>query len=355
MSYAPKEPEALINRERGLFVGYILGAGAYGVLLTLFVQCISALTQTKQMKRVRWGLVAYVFFMFALGNVGYFTHLKFVQSIFIDNRNFPGGLLAWDAANYSSVINVSGIVAYFMMNWMADSLVLYRLYVIWNRRLIVVALPTAMFATSFSLSIVELYNVTQPGASMFSDSAINFGLLYWSFSVSLNILVTLLIVARLLYMRRQLTVAMAPEQARVYISISAMLIESAALYSCTAIVFLIGYARQSPVQFAVEAVELIQGVCPFMIILRVAHGNAFNSDTLRVPESAVEFSTGNGSATRWQTSQLNGSFASSSYNMKALANHQITFAEPPPSDFPLKKGVAAEPPPGPDFDIAEAV
>lgn len=131
-----------------------------------------------------------------------------------------------------------------------------------------------------ALSIVELYNITQPGASMFSSSAVNYGLrafpsslllppgpkmldghvfsVYWSFSVSLNIVVTLLIVSRLLYLRYMLMKTMQQSQAEIYTSVAAMIIESAALYSISAIIFLIGYAKQIPLQFAVEPVELIQ-------------------------------------------------------------------------------------------------
>jgi hypothetical protein len=96
---------------------------------------------------------------------------------------------------------------------------------------------------------------------MYSLNAINFGLLYWSFSIALNIVVTSLIVSRLLYMRHRLLSAgssIAKSHAAVYTNISAMMVESAGLYSAAAIVFLVAYGLQSPVQYAVEAVEIIQ-------------------------------------------------------------------------------------------------
>ena len=46
-----------------------------------------------------------------------------------------------------------------------------------------------------------------------------------------------------------------------YISVSAMLIESAALYTLTAIVFLVGYALQNVLQFAAEPLEILQVRC----------------------------------------------------------------------------------------------
>jgi hypothetical protein len=136
---------------------------------------------------------------------------------------------------------------------------------------------------------------------MFDDDAVNFGLLYWSFSVSVNIMATVLIVGRLLYMRHQISKAVGLNQTpHVYVSVSAMLVESAALYSCMAIVFIVGYATKQPFQFVVEPAQNIQvrahryvrvGVClqaclymqavtTLMIIHRVAKGSAFSGHAL---------------------------------------------------------------------------
>ena len=101
--------------------------------------------------------------------------------------------------------------------------------------------------------------MSQPGASLSSLKAINFGLTYWSFSISLNIVVTALIVGRLLRMRyRLLSLSSGQDHSRVYISVSAMLIESAAFYSIVGIIFLVSYGLQSPALYIVESVELIQ-------------------------------------------------------------------------------------------------
>ncbi|KAI0317230.1 hypothetical protein OF83DRAFT_1083743 [Amylostereum chailletii] len=278
MSYAPDEPESVLNSERGVLAGIGLGLAAWGVLLTLAIQCVSSLTPSLSSKPLHRYLFAYVFLMFSLGTIAIFTHLKWVQEFMIDNRNFPGGPLAYDAKFYANSLNITGVVCYFIMNWMADGLLLYRLFIIWNRRALVVAFPILMYLTSVSLSVVDLITLSHPGNSMFTDSAVNFGLLYWSFSISLNVVVTGLIVSRLLYMRRRLGHD-GGRSGKTYIGVSAMLIESAALYSLSAIVFLVGYSLRDPLQFAAEPVEVIQGIAPLMIILRVANGQAVTDDS----------------------------------------------------------------------------
>ena len=65
---------------------------------------------------------------------------------------------------------------------------------------------------------------------------------------------TLLIVYRMLSMRFTLMKVLGADNLKVYVSISSMLIESAALYSITGIVFIILYAKNSAVQNPILAI-----------------------------------------------------------------------------------------------------
>ena len=96
--------------------------------------------------------------------------------------------------------------------------------------------------------MILLVQLTPAGANLWTSSAINFGISYWSISVSINIVVTTLIVGRLLYLRSRTLLVLNKEQARTYTSIAAMLVESAALYSVTGLIFIISYALDSMVQ-----------------------------------------------------------------------------------------------------------
>ena len=71
-----------------------------------------------------------------------------------------------------------------------------------------------------------------------------------SLSVGLNIIVTSMICFRLLRMRAALREVLAPEMARVYTNIAAMLIESAAPISILGIGVVITYARDAALAVA---------------------------------------------------------------------------------------------------------
>jgi hypothetical protein len=72
------------------------------------------------------------------------------------------------------------------------------------------------------------------------------GSAYYAVSLSVNIILTILIVIRLLLYRRELRKLLPNEPASHYVSLSAIIIESAALYSFLALLFIITYAIGHP-------------------------------------------------------------------------------------------------------------
>jgi hypothetical protein len=92
-----------------------------------------------------------------------------------------------------------------------------------------------------------LTQIGTPDNSLWARKSVNFALPYWSLSIALNFLVTILIVARLIYIRRQITQAIGQQHTRQYTSVVAMLIESAAMTTVCSLLFLIPYARGSAI------------------------------------------------------------------------------------------------------------
>lgn len=99
------------------------------------------------------------------------------------------------------------------------------------------------------MSILLLHQIVAPGGTLWIPESINFALVYWSTSVANNVLITASIVGYLLWMRFRIRRYLGPKQgaASVYISVSAILVESAFLYTAFALAFLIPLALNSPV------------------------------------------------------------------------------------------------------------
>lgn len=114
-----------------------------------------------------------------------------------------------------------------------------------------------------ALGILELVSAFKPGGFFFSGKAVNFGLPYYSITVSMNIIVTALICTRLFYMSKQVRAALGSQNAKLYTSVAAMLIESAAPYTAMGILFLPFYAKGNNVVVAMGQVwsKLTVSIC----------------------------------------------------------------------------------------------
>jgi hypothetical protein len=73
-----------------------------------------------------------------------------------------------------------------------------------------------------------------------------YGTAYYAISLSVNIMLTILITIRLMMYRRLVSSSLSAEHAKQYLSLAAILIESAALYSVLAFIFIVTYAIGNP-------------------------------------------------------------------------------------------------------------
>ncbi|PIL31163.1 hypothetical protein GSI_05860 [Ganoderma sinense ZZ0214-1] len=169
---------------------------------------------------------------------------------------------------------------------MCDLLVLWRCWVIWtalNHGLgyVVIALPALMFLASIVMGTFWIVKSVEPGNTLASPLPLQLGFAYFALSLGLNVVLTTLVVARLLAFRRANIAFLPPEHAKQYLSITAVIVESAALYSVFAIMFLITYGLKLPVNlFLLECAQASQPIAVYLIIYRVAQRKARSKDML---------------------------------------------------------------------------
>lgn len=87
---------------------------------------------------------------------------------------------------------------------------------------------------------------SQPGLSLYSSLPMAYGTSYYAVSLGVNIILTTLITLRLLLNRRSLIAYLPKEHASHYLSLVTIIVESAAIYSLFAVLFLITYAANHP-------------------------------------------------------------------------------------------------------------
>ncbi|KZV92734.1 hypothetical protein EXIGLDRAFT_577114, partial [Exidia glandulosa HHB12029] len=227
----------------------------------------------------RWSLL-YVFALFICGTLNLAFGIKWNQMIWIDDRNFPGGPNAFVSIMFSDPINVTSNAAYLTGNILADAFVLWRCFIIWNSNILIILFPVLMFLGTFVCGIFVMVQTSQPGANLWTRVTVNFLIPYFSLSIALNIIVTLMIVGYLFSHRRSIEASIGKQHAKQYTSVIAMVTESAALYSVFSIIFIIAYGRNDPAQnLFLPALGQVQCIAPLLILLRVAYGRAYTEAT----------------------------------------------------------------------------
>jgi len=291
--YAPQIPYREYIAEKRNFAGCLIGAIVYGIVIVLFFHCMAALLGPASHTGgvVKWGLVVHTGAMFTFLTILFATLLDIQSISYIDNRAFPGadgapwaGPVAYQLFIYSKAISVFPLVMFLLNNWLADGLLLYRCCVIYAMNYWVIAFPCLMYLASFTLGILFAYQSSRPVGFLSSALAIaDFGTPLFSVSLSLNVLLTLMIVTRLfLHDRRIRKVTGARITPRgLYNAINTLLIESCAIYAISFLLYMGPWAVGSSVaNLFFTALTGAQTIAPFLLVLRVAKRTALTSDTM---------------------------------------------------------------------------
>ena len=174
------------------------------------------------------------------------------------------------------------------------------------------------------LAVIQVVVSGEPNGNFFGIQTIKIAVSYYAISICMNIVLTVLICVRLLRASKQISGILDEEAATAYTSAAAILVESAAFYSASGIMFLIPYAMQlqvgilfgqiwtkmsvslSHILYCTSSSIYFQVICPLLIILRVVNGRAWkdNINTTVTPLEFATMSVGVETSTMNQESQL---------------------------------------------------
>ncbi|KAJ3910394.1 hypothetical protein F5879DRAFT_378873 [Lentinula edodes] len=285
------DTESELSFERSLYVGGQITAILYGIQLVLYLLSNRLLLNSSRRGRDANFYVIYGTILLILWTIALACNALFGQYAWIDHRDVDGPA-AYIEENISAAYNTLGTTAGVIMNFLSDGLLIYRCYILWSSWKVII-FPIFLYFGGLSMSILLIYESAQPGANFFVGHAVDFGVPYISLTISLNIIVTGLICGRLLYLRNEVNKILGPTHAKMYTSIIAILVESAALFTILGIVYVVVYARKS--QTSIALVQVWGDFCaisPQLIILRIAMGHGWTKDTVgKLTTPTVTFST----------------------------------------------------------------
>ncbi|GBE89273.1 hypothetical protein SCP_1502810 [Sparassis crispa] len=295
--YATDEPAPDLWFEQTNLAAVFIGCVAYGVHIVVYFACVYYLILEK--KKNNWKWLAFVTMLFVLASINICINMHFSELAWIDDRNYPGGPLAFLMQQQALPINTLGNSATLVSTFLADGSLLYRVHVIWRRWYIVV-IPTLMWLASTILSILTTVQAAQPASSLWASATLNFSIAYWSMSMSLNILLTILLITRLFWMRRKIiNTPLGKKYGKTYTGIATMLLESALPYGLVSLVFIILYGLGNTAEnLFIPLASQIACIAPELVILRVSLGRAWSNETVTEANlSALRFRDETGRST----------------------------------------------------------
>ncbi|KAI0331106.1 hypothetical protein GY45DRAFT_1322808 [Cubamyces sp. BRFM 1775] len=277
-SWATQEPHAELWFEQTNNAAVYIGAVAYGIHIVIFGMCVEALMHERKKRNFLWLL--YITVLFALGTANICLNINFNELTWIDDRNYPGGPLAFLLEQQARPANTAGNAAAIIITFLADGLLLWRCYRVWQKWYIMV-IPTLMWLAATVLSALTTIQAALPASSLWANNTFAVSVPYWSLSIALTLVLTLLLIARLLYIRRKIVSVLGLHYGRTYSSVVAMVLESALLYGLVSLVFIILYGLHNTAEnLFIPLLAQVECISPMLIILRVCRGRAVDNDFL---------------------------------------------------------------------------
>ncbi|EJD50827.1 hypothetical protein AURDEDRAFT_159970 [Auricularia subglabra TFB-10046 SS5] len=273
-TWRPVESALDLWNERSFLAGILIGAVAYGVHATLFFTTLNLLFKRPRATWADYSWITYVIVLFLISSIANWG--QFTQMIWIDNRNYPGGPSAYLVEQQTEFAAKLVVGGYMVNGWLQDGLIVYRFWVIF-RNYAAIIIPFLLFLGTVATSTWLM--VIIDGTSYFEGTGAALLIAYYALSVALNVLATVAISIRLWIARRRMR-TISSGIASSYISISAILIESAFLYTVCGIAFLVPFGLADPSQnIILPTLAQVESIAPLLIIMRVAQGRAWSAET----------------------------------------------------------------------------
>jgi len=163
---------------------------------------------------------------------------------------------------------------------------------------------------------------------------------WYALTLGLNVMITCMIAGRLLWARRNLRNVLGPEHARIYTSVSAMLIESGVIYAISNLILLMNTIFVNAflnTWYSIHPMIII--ISPFLIIARVAKGNAYSTDvTKTLPTVKFRHEVTGSTGPVSELSQDLGRSAATTIAVRFGKSRSPSFADVPSEKDELKTG-----------------
>ncbi|KAG8215790.1 hypothetical protein J3R82DRAFT_7698 [Butyriboletus roseoflavus] len=263
-----------INLTTAFFTGLITFSLLYGVYFVLFLGSLYVLFYKKMAGQVNSIILGGTILQFILISVCYGIRWDRIYTAFITNGGTPDGPLLF-LAQLNDWRELSSTALWAVTGALGDVMFIYRLYIVWDYRLQPCLAPLALLTGSLASTIGLISVLERPITTAYTINLTRWVYAFLSFNLAQNILVNVLIIARIWRINARAT------SLRIGATLwptVVVLMESGALYSSFVLVFLVTYACQNNAAMIMTDMVLpIMGIAFNIIIVRVGISSKDNS------------------------------------------------------------------------------
>ncbi|KAF8502519.1 hypothetical protein JB92DRAFT_2833559 [Gautieria morchelliformis] len=315
--FAPNEPATVIRVEHAFFVEASFEALFYGQSSTSLRSKESNLISKGRFK-ASWKLITFLTIQQIAVLIGVAGNIDLIARSFVYNRNIPGGPVAYQQRYSNLPFSFAALAGFTIATWLQDGLLLCRAIIIWNGKYLAVFIfPFLIYLASIAFSLILLIQTGQQAGLIASLRSIPVPLIFFSLSVGMNIILSILIAGRLLYYRHTLTRSVGRDHALRCLPFAAMVIESAALYSAVGLAQVVSLRTDIAVATAIEGLYgVMTALAPHLIAYRMSKGEAWTRNTMH--DTVMEYAD---SPTKTQDLEQSALARNSGEVMKTLPSH----------------------------------
>jgi len=275
--------------QNSYYIGIQVNSILYGVELVLYFQTMSQLLRRDRDRMTKSDkfFIGYSTALLILITIFMSTEALFGEEMWVLHANIPGGPAAYFEQNASIWYQTWGTAASVVLNWLADGFMIYRCFVVWNDYRVII-IPGILYLGTWALGILDVWASGSPGADIFAGEAAHIVIAYFSTTIGLNVLLTVLICSRIIAQARRVRDVFGAEGARTYTNAAAVIIESALPYTAAGIATVVSMGLNSDSSILMGSFfGMFACVSPQLLILRVLSGRVWTRGTTTVMSTFV--------------------------------------------------------------------
>ncbi|GJE85491.1 hypothetical protein PsYK624_015700 [Phanerochaete sordida] len=268
-------------------IGTLLEAICYGMYFILFVEVLRVLYARHRAGRSTWSLLVATLVIFSLITTHLAVQIARIVQAFTDHLDVANAAVAYFNDVSTNPTKAKSCI-YMLLTLICDTLLVYRVFVIYGRRYWTLILPCVLTLTDIGLSAWFIWSL-YGGVPYVRGSGIPNGALarfnyFYGVTLALNLMCTVMISWKIWTAHRRLP---GPAAAGVRVmGVFVVIIESAAVYTCL-LVALIALSALS----SVELWLILDPLCPIIGMVfsavMVRASREFHQDTFMTAELSL--------------------------------------------------------------------